>query len=149
MPTSQVRISSLIQSAVCVLPARAAAEHGLQKSGMTTRIGGLLEKPEPRPKRHKPLRARFRTSSRMSSSPPPPSALLPDDENVETRIASVQGIEGRELIVRRFDRRPSRRTKIHFEEFNRLFGRRSGDDKYDSSYEDMARFIRNAPDAFL
>ena len=71
-------------------------------------------------------------------------ALLPDDEIVDARIGTVEGIEGRALIVRRFDRRRSG-TKIHFEEFNQLLGRRSGGDKYEASYEDMAKFIRTTP----
>ena len=76
-------------------------------------------------------------------------ALLPDDEIVDARIGTVEGIEGRALIVRRFDRRPQSHTKIHFEEFNQLLGRRSGDDKYEASYEDMAKFIRTTPGCTL
>ena len=68
-------------------------------------------------------------------------ALLPDDEFVELKIATVEGVDGRALLVRRFDRR-LRGGKIHFEEFNQLLGRRSGDDKYDASYDDMAAFMR-------
>jgi len=71
-------------------------------------------------------------------------ALLPDDDTVDAEIGTVKGIEGRALLVRRFDRLRSG-TKLHFEEFNQLLGRRSGDDKYDASYEDMAKFIRNTP----
>lgn len=71
-------------------------------------------------------------------------ALLPDDNIVDVEIGAVEGVDGRALIVRRFDRLRSG-TKLHFEEFNQLFGRRSGDDKYDASYEDMATFIRNTP----
>ena len=55
------------------------------------------------------------------------------------------GVAGRVLIVPRFDRRPVSHTKIHFEEFNQLLGRRSGEDKYDASYEDMGKFIRTTP----
>ena len=47
-------------------------------------------------------------------------------------------------MVKRFDRLPSG-TKIHFEEFNQLLGHRSGDDKYDASYEEMASFIIKTP----
>jgi serine/threonine-protein kinase HipA len=72
-------------------------------------------------------------------------ALLPDDDIVDAKIGSVEGIEGRALLVRRFDRRPQSHTKIHFEEFNQLLGRRSGDDKYEASYEDMAKFIHTTP----
>jgi serine/threonine-protein kinase HipA len=71
-------------------------------------------------------------------------ALLPDDSIVDAEIGTIEGIEGRALFVRRFDRLRSG-TKLHFEEFNQLFGRRSGDDKYEASYEDMAKFIRNTP----
>ena len=71
-------------------------------------------------------------------------ALLPDDETVDAKIGTVEGIEGRALIVRRFDRLRSG-TKIHFEEFNQLLGRRSGDGKYEASYEDIATFIRTTP----
>src|SRR6202158_3087389 len=71
-------------------------------------------------------------------------ALLPDDNIVDVEIGTVEGIDGRALIVRRFDRLRSG-MKLHFEEFNQLFGRRSGDDKYDASYEDIAAFIRNTP----
>lgn len=72
-------------------------------------------------------------------------ALLPDDQIVDVSIGSVKGVAGRVLIVPRFDRRPASHTKIHFEEFNQLLGRRSGEDKYDAAYEDMGKFIRNTP----
>lgn len=68
-------------------------------------------------------------------------ALLPDDDVVDVEIGAVDGIEERALIVKRFDRGKSR-AKRHFEEFGQLFGRRSGDSKYDASYEEMAKFIR-------
>jgi serine/threonine-protein kinase HipA len=71
-------------------------------------------------------------------------ALLPDDKIVEAVIGTVDGIEDRALIVRRFDRLPSG-AKRHFEEFNQLLGKRSGDDKYEASYDDMAAFIRETP----
>jgi serine/threonine-protein kinase HipA len=71
-------------------------------------------------------------------------ALLPDDEIVEPMIGHLQGINERALIVPRFDRLRSG-AKRHFEEFNQLLGKRSGDDKYDASYDDMAVFIRNTP----
>lgn len=70
------------------------------------------------------------------------SALLPDDNIVEARIGKVEGIDKQALIVSRFDRLRSGR-KRHFEEFNQLLGRRSGDDKYEAAYEDMAAFIRD------
>lgn len=71
-------------------------------------------------------------------------ALLPDDRIVRLEIARVEGVEGRALLVERFDRLASG-AKIHFEEFNQLLGRRSGDDKYDGGYDDMAAFIRRTP----
>jgi len=71
-------------------------------------------------------------------------ALLPDDKIVEPVIAPLEGIKDKALLVPRFDRLPSG-TRIHFEEFNQLLGRRSGDDKYDAAYEDMASFILATP----
>jgi serine/threonine-protein kinase HipA len=71
-------------------------------------------------------------------------ALLPDDDVVEPVIAPLQGLKERALLVPRFDRLRSG-AKRHFEEFNQLLGKRSGDDKYDASYDDMAAFIRNTP----
>ncbi len=71
-------------------------------------------------------------------------ALLPDDEIVAPVIAKLDGIEERALVVPRFDRLRSG-AKRHFEEFNQLLGKRSGDDKYDASYDDMAAFILDTP----
>jgi serine/threonine-protein kinase HipA len=71
-------------------------------------------------------------------------ALLPDDEIVEPVIAKLEGIQERALIVPRFDRLRSG-AKRHFEEFNQLLAKRSGDDKYDASYDDMAAFILKTP----
>jgi len=71
-------------------------------------------------------------------------ALLPDDDIVVVDIGKVEGVDGLALIVPRFDRLPSG-AKRHFEEFNQLLGRRSGDDKYDAAYEDLSAFIRNTP----
>jgi serine/threonine-protein kinase HipA len=71
-------------------------------------------------------------------------ALLPDDEIVEPVIATLEGIQEPALIVPRFDRLRSG-AKRHFEEFNQLLGKRSGDDKYDASYDDMAAFILKTP----
>ena len=73
------------------------------------------------------------------------AALLPDDAIVDAEIGTLDGLNDQQvLLVKRFDRLSSG-TKRHFEEFNQLLGRRSGDDKYDASYEDMANFIRNTP----
>ena len=50
----------------------------------------------------------------------------------------------RALLVKRFDRLRSG-TKRHFEEFNQLLGRRSGDDKYEASTRTWRRSSRNTP----
>jgi serine/threonine-protein kinase HipA len=71
-------------------------------------------------------------------------ALLPDDQIAECEVANLEAISQRALLVKRFDRLPSG-AKRHFEEFNQLLGKRSGDDKYDASYDDMARFILKTP----
>jgi serine/threonine-protein kinase HipA len=71
-------------------------------------------------------------------------ALLPDDEIVHPVIATLAGIKEPALVVPRFDRLRSG-AKRHFEEFNQLFGKRSSDDKYDASYDDMAKFILKTP----
>jgi serine/threonine-protein kinase HipA len=69
------------------------------------------------------------------------AALLPDDAIAEVQIAELEGLgDQRALLVRRFDRLPSG-TKRHFEEFNQLLGRRSGDDKYAAAYDDIAAFV--------
>ena len=71
-------------------------------------------------------------------------SLLPGDTIVDAVIAPLKDIGDKALLVPRFDRLRSG-AKIHFEEFNQLLGHRSGDDKYDASYEDMASFIVNTP----
>ena len=71
-------------------------------------------------------------------------ALLPDDEVAESEIANLEGVKERALMVKRFDRLPSG-AKRHFEEFNQLLDKRSSDDKYEASYDDMARFILKTP----
>lgn len=71
-------------------------------------------------------------------------SLLPGDTIVDAVIAPLKDIGEKALLVRRFDRLLSG-TRIHFEEFNQLLGHRSGDDKYDASYEDMASFIVTTP----
>ena len=71
-------------------------------------------------------------------------ALLPDDRVINLEISSVDGVAGRALLVERFDRLRSG-ARVHFEEFNQLFGRRSGDDKYNAGYDDMAAFILATP----
>ena len=71
-------------------------------------------------------------------------ALLPDDEIVDVKISAVEGVEGEALIVKRFDRLKSG-ARLHFEEFNQLLGKYSGDEKYNAAYEDIASFVRNSP----
>jgi serine/threonine-protein kinase HipA len=71
-------------------------------------------------------------------------SLLPDDTIVDAAIAPLKDIGEKALLVRRFDRLRSG-SKVHFEEFNQLLGHRSGDDKYDAAYEDMASFIVKTP----
>ncbi len=68
--------------------------------------------------------------------------LLPDDFVVEMEIAKVHSIPEDALIIKRFDRiiSPSNITRIHFEEFNQLLNRFSGE-KYDGSYEMLGNFI--------
>jgi len=73
------------------------------------------------------------------------AALLPDDVIADVQIGSLEGLgDEKVLLVKRFDRLSSG-AKRHFEEFNQLLGKRSGDDKYEASYEDMARFIQGTP----
>jgi len=71
-------------------------------------------------------------------------ALLPDDDIVAPEIGTIEGVQQRALLVPRFDRLRSG-AKRHFEEFNQLLGKRSGDDKYEASYDDMAAFILKTP----
>jgi len=71
-------------------------------------------------------------------------ALLPDDDIVDPQIGTLEGIQQRALLVPRFDRLRSG-AKRHFEELNQLLGKRSGDDKYEASYDDMAAFILTTP----
>lgn len=71
-------------------------------------------------------------------------ALLSDDDVVATRIVHVPSIREDALIIPRFDRMPTGK-RIHFEEFNQLLGKYSGDDKYGGAYEDMGQFILRTP----
>jgi serine/threonine-protein kinase HipA len=71
-------------------------------------------------------------------------ALLPDDEIVDMDIVSLPSIKEDALIIPRFDRTSSGK-RIHFEEFNQLLGKYSGEDKYEGAYEDMGRFILHTP----
>lgn len=71
-------------------------------------------------------------------------ALLPDDETVDMDIVLLPSIKEDALIIPRFDRTSSGK-RIHFEEFNQLLGKYSGDDKYAGAYEDMGEFILHTP----
>lgn len=73
------------------------------------------------------------------------SKLLPHDDVVKMEITELASIHETALIIPRFDRSPSGKQLAHFEEFNQLLGKLSGDDKYDGSYEDMGQFILNTP----
>lgn len=66
-------------------------------------------------------------------------ALLPADAVVDAEVAAVEGIRGRCLLVRRFDRTPTG-EKVHFEEFNQLLDH-PADAKYEGSYGEMAKFM--------
>jgi serine/threonine-protein kinase HipA len=71
------------------------------------------------------------------------SKLLPDDEVVKMEITTIPAIRERALVIPRFDRTSNGKRSHHFEEFNQLLGKYSGDDKYNGSYEDMGQFILN------
>ncbi len=71
-------------------------------------------------------------------------ALLPDHDIVDVQVGVLDGIQEKAVLVKRFDRLSSGK-KRHFEEFNQLMGRRSGDDKYEAAYEDIASFLRGVP----
>lgn len=71
--------------------------------------------------------------------------LLPEDSVVETELTEISGIKEQALIIPRFDRTLSGKRSFHFEEFNQLLERAAGDDKYNGSYEDMARYIKGTP----
>ena len=70
--------------------------------------------------------------------------LLPDEEIVGMDIVRLPSIDEDALIIPRFDRTPICK-RIHFEEFNQLLGKYSGDDKYEGAYEEMGRFIIGTP----
>lgn len=56
-------------------------------------------------------------------------ALLPDDEVVDMEIVHLPSVKEDALINPRFDRTPTGK-RLHFEEFNQLLGKYSGDAKY-------------------
>jgi serine/threonine-protein kinase HipA len=65
-------------------------------------------------------------------------ALLPDDDICDLFIGEIVGQNEPALIIKRFDRALNQR--IHFEEFNQLFAKKSSE-KYDGFYKDMSQFI--------
>jgi serine/threonine-protein kinase HipA len=69
-------------------------------------------------------------------------AILPDDAAVDLSIDSVEGQSEPALVIKRFDR--SAEGRIHFEEFNQLFGYKSSA-KYEGSHKEMSDFISNTP----
>lgn len=70
--------------------------------------------------------------------------LLPGDEIVDMDIVHLPSINDDALIIPRFDR-TSTGKRVHFEEFNQLLGKYSGDDKYEGAYEDLGQFILRTP----
>lgn len=72
-------------------------------------------------------------------------ALLPDDDIVEMTLSRLDMISEDALIIPRFDRSANGKRLYHFEEFNQLLGKSSGDDKYEGGYEAMGEFILNTP----
>jgi serine/threonine-protein kinase HipA len=69
--------------------------------------------------------------------------LLGDGEVAEADVATVEGIDGVGLIVRRFDRNGA--AKLRCEDFMQVLDRRPGRDhqgKYDAGYEDLADALR-------
>lgn len=71
-------------------------------------------------------------------------ALLPDDDVVGMEIVRLPAVREDALIIPRFDRTTTGK-RLHFEEFNQLLGKYSGDAKYQGAYEDLGRFILNTP----
>jgi len=70
-------------------------------------------------------------------------ALLPDDDIVDMELTAIPSVKETALVIPRFDRSLTGKRLRHFEEFNQLLGRFSGDDKYEGNYEEMGRFILN------
>jgi serine/threonine-protein kinase HipA len=71
-------------------------------------------------------------------------ALLPGDDIVDMEVIHLPSIKEDALIIPRFDRTATGK-RIHFEEFNQLLGKHSGDDKYKGAYEDLGQFILRTP----
>ena len=71
--------------------------------------------------------------------------LLPNDKVVRMELAMIPSIHETALVIPRFDRSMTGKRLHHFEEFNQLLGKSSGDAKYDGGYEEMGQFILNSP----
>lgn len=71
-------------------------------------------------------------------------ALLPGDDVVDMEIVHLPAVKEDALIIPRFDRSATGK-RVHFEEFNQLLGKYSGDAKYAGAYEDMGQFILRTP----
>lgn len=74
-------------------------------------------------------------------------ALLKEDAVAEMTLAPLQDVAERALLIKRFDR-TEEGSRLHFEEFNQLLGKRS-EDKYEGCYEHMADFIIRNSDMCL
>ena len=70
--------------------------------------------------------------------------LLPGEEIVDMDIVHLPSIKEDALVIPRFDR-TSTGKRVHFEEFNQLLGKYSGNDKYEGAYEDLGQFILHTP----
>lgn len=70
--------------------------------------------------------------------------LFPGDTVAEAEITNIGEAIPYALLVKRFDRTPEGGKK-HFEEFNQLLNKASGDEKYEGAYEDMGQFILETP----
>lgn len=71
--------------------------------------------------------------------------LLPNDEVQNVEIHFINELNENALIIKRFDRYYSNNIikRKQFEEFNQIFNKHS-DDKYDSSYDEMGKFLRTS-----
>jgi serine/threonine-protein kinase HipA len=70
--------------------------------------------------------------------------LLPGEDIVKLSIVELHAIKESALVVPRFDRTATGK-RIHFEEFNQLLDKHSGDSKYEGAYEDLGQFILRTP----
>lgn len=66
--------------------------------------------------------------------------LLVGDEVVDVQLVEPFAAWDRALVIRRFDREAGGSVRLHFEEFNQLFGQRA-EEHFDGAYAGMARFL--------